>query len=251
MEKITRPWSARTLRLTVFLRSDNPIEVISADAWARATGQTPTIDQSQPRQLSRVHGGPIGPGFLVLQIQGLVRRIDWVMEPTPEDPSAGVPSLEMGPVATALEVFNQVVRGWLTATDIVANRFAVGVIAVMPEPDRMAAYKALQDFLPSVKIDPEHSRDFQYRINRPKQSRVLGPDTELNRITTWNALQLRLLSISASGPLSGAGGHFAAVECDHSTPAEREDPLEKARFIDIYDELVEMALQNLERGELP
>jgi hypothetical protein len=249
MEKLTRPWSARTLRLTAFLRSDNPIEAISPDAWGRATGQTPAIDQSQPRQLSRVHGGPIGPGFLMLQIQGLARRVDWIMEPAPDDPSGGVPPLELGPVETALAAFNEVVRGWLATTDIVANRLAVGTIAVMPEPDRITAYKALQDFLPSVKIDPERSRDFQYRINRPKLSRVLGPDVELNRITTWNALRLRLLS--PSGPVSAFGGEFAAVECDHSTPAEREEPLENARFVDIYDELVEMALQNLERGELP
>jgi hypothetical protein len=246
MEKLTRPWSVRVLRLTAFLRS--PIEAISPDTWAHATGQTPTIDQSQPRQLSRMQGGPIGPGFLIFQLHGLARRLDWIMGPPPEDPGGGVPPAEFGPVETALVAFNEVVRAWLAATDIASNRFAVGIIGVIPKPDRIAAYKALQDFLPSVKMDPEHSRDFQYRINRPKLSRVLGPEVELNRMTTWNALRIQVSG--PAGPFSGLGGEFVSVECDHSTPAEREDPLENAKFVDIYDELVDMALQNLERGEL-
>jgi hypothetical protein len=246
MERLTRPWSARILRLTAFLQSS--AEAISPETWARATGETPEIDQAQPRQQFRMQGGPIGPGFLGLQVQGLAQRLDWLMTPTPADPTEM--TAEFGPVEAALAAFNNVVRTWLASTDIVSNRLAVGITSVIPRPDRVAAYTTLQEFLPSIKIDAEHSRDLTYGINRPKLSRSLGPDVELNRLTRWGALQ-----IHAFGPsgvlLPNFGGVYVSVECDNSTPADRLAPLENSTFVDIYDELVDMALQNLERGELP
>jgi hypothetical protein len=248
MERLTRPWSARTLRLTMFLQSAT--EAISPETWARATGETPTIDQNLPRQLTRLEGGPIGPGFLTLQVQGMARRLDWTMLPPSTDANEVAPPTEFGPVEAALLVFNNVVRNWLAGTDIASNRLAVGVVAVIPMPDRVTAYKALQEYLPSVRIDAEHSRDLTYGINHPKLSRSLGPEVELNRITRWGALQ-QTVFVSTGVTVPGLGGLYMSVECDHSTPTERQSPLDNSKFVDIYDELMDMALENLERGELP
>lgn len=247
MEQLTRPWSAQTLRFTAFLQP--PAEQIPQDEWERATGETPAIDQVQPRQLFREQGGPIDPGYLSLQFQGLAGRLDWIMVPAPPVLTEAVPPFEFGPVEPALSAFNRVVRKWLITAQITSNRLAIGVAAVIPMPDRVTAYKALQEYLPSVKIDAEHSRDLSYAINRPKASRSLGPEVELNRITRWSALQIQVSGVA--GPVSGIGGVYTRVECDHNTPAERQSPLDNSRFGDIYDELIEMALQNLESGELP
>ncbi len=173
------------------------------------------------------------------------------MLPSPSGESE-VPVTEFGLVEAALSTFNKVVRNWLGSTDITSNRLAVGVGGVIPMPDRVTAYNALQEYLPSVKIDAEHSRDLMYQINRPKPSRSLGPEVELNRLTRWGALltQFRSFSATGSSPLL-VSVQYVAVECDNSTPAERESPLDNSKFVDIYDELMEMALQNLERGELP
>jgi hypothetical protein len=250
MEQLTRPWSARTLRLTVFLQS--PVDAIAPDTWKCATGASePAFDQAQPPLLSRIQGGPVGPGFLTLHVQGLAQRLDWIMgPPPPSDTSQNPLSLEFGPIEPALEAFTNVVRPWLASTDIISNRLAVGVVAAIPMPDRLAAYKTLQDFVPSVKIDAEHTRELLYRINRPKLSRSLGAEVELNRVTSWGATRLQI-----AGPtgvlLTGVGGSYLSVECDNSTPVEQEGPLDKSKFVDIYDELIEMALQNLELGELP
>jgi hypothetical protein len=244
MERLTRPWSARTLRLSLFLQS--PSEIMDADTWEQATGQTPEIDQNQPRQQMRVQAGSIGTGYLQLQFQGLAQRLDWVMGPTTD-------AVEFGPVMDALSTFNDVVRKWLVGTQLKSKRLAIGILAVIPAPDRIAAYTALRDFLPSVKIDAEHSRDLTYSINRPKPSRSLGQEVELNRLTRWGVLQIQTLTISNPSAIVPAlvGGMHVFVECDNSTPAEQETPLDNASFADIYDELIEMALQNLERGELP
>ncbi len=250
MGRLTRPWSARTLRLTAFLQS--PVDAIAPDTWTRATGASePAFDQAQPPLLSRIQGGPVGPGFLTLHVQGLAQRVDWIMgPPPPSDASPNPLVLEFGPVEPALEAFSNVVRPWLASTNIISNRLAVGVVAAIPMPDRLAAYKMLQNYIPSVKIDAEHTRELSYRINRPKLSRSLGAEVELNRVTSWGATRLQVAGPTGA-VLAGIGGVYVSVECDNSTPAEQEAPLDKSRFVDIYDELMEMALQNLELGELP
>lgn len=251
MERLSRPWSTRALRLTAFLRS--PVEAIDPNTWASATGETPEIDQSQPRQQVRTQAGPFGSGFLTFQVQGLLQRLDWLMVPAPASDPTEI-AVEFGPVGEALDVFNKLVHVWLAGTEIKANRLAAGIVAVIPSPDHVSAYRALQEFLPCVKIDAEHSRDLSYTINRPKPSRSLGPETELNRLTHWSVLRIQAFVSTAPTStgiqLRGAGGLYVSVDCDNSTPAEREDLLDKAKFVDTYDELMEMALQNLEHGEL-
>jgi hypothetical protein len=256
MEQLTGQWSARMLRLTAFLQS--PGEAITADTWVRATGMAqPAVDHAEPPQFQRVQGGPVGPGFLVVQAQGLAQRIDWMMgtPPPPADVAANTPPLtEFGPVEPALKVFSEVVRKWLSFTDIVSTRLAIGIIAAIPTSDRISAYTALQKYIPSVRLDPEHTRETLYRINRPKPSRSLGAEIELNRVTTWAVSAVRFVAgavTPSSVVLPGLGGIYVSVECDNSTPVEQQSVLDKSKFVEIYDELMEMALQNLEFGELP
>lgn len=170
------------------------------------------------------------------------------MSPLPPSETNPDP-FEFGPVGPRLEAFNKVVRPWLASTDVISNRVAIGMIAAIPMADRIDAHTALQFYIPSVKIDAEHTRDLLYRINRPKRSRSLGAEVELNRMTTWGVIAR--VPAHTGTPPSDVGGAYVSVECDNSTPAEQQSPLDKSRFVDIYDELTEMALQNLELGELP
>ena len=212
----------------------------------------PMVDEHRPREHARRQVGPIGDASFELQVAGL--RLDWLM--TPAVTEGSVPSIHIGSLDTALKRFDDLLRPWLAAPpDTGIVRVAFGLIAALPVLDRVAAYERLQQLVPSVRFDAEHTREVLYRINRPKPSRVLL-GAKLNRIMAWTSIRARtyFAVIGATPPLqtiSGEEDFFVRCECDHSTSAEATGPLENASLVAIYDELREMAIENVERGELP
>ncbi len=181
-------------------------------------------------------------------------RLDWIM--TPAIAEGSVPSIHFGSLDTALKRFDDLLRTWLAAPpDTGIVRVAFGLIAVLPVLDRVAAYERLQQLVPSVTFDAEHSREVLYRVNRPKPSRVLL-GAKLNRITTWTSVGARSYSVilGATALVQATAGEedfFVRCECDHSTSAETTEPLANASLLPIYNELREMAIENVERGEMP
>jgi hypothetical protein len=125
----------------------------------------------------------------------------------------------------------------------------------MPVPDRTTAYRELQRLVPSVQFDSEHTREALYQINRPKQSRAL-PGIELNRITKWNSVKQGQIfaSIEPGVPptvVTSDSEHFVHCECDNSTPQDGTAELDAKVLPSLFEELRDMALENLAKGEIP
>ena len=242
------PWNAQVLRVTLFLRE--PMD--GAGLWERVVGMAPMVDEHRPREHARRQVGPIADASFELQVTA--PRLDWVM--TPAVAEGSIPSIHFGSIDTALKRFDDLLRPWLKAPpDTGIVRIAFGLIAVLPMLNRVAAYERLQRLVPSVRFDAEHTREVLYRVNRPKPSRVLLR-AKLNRITTWTSIGARTyFAVIGATPslqtIAGGEDFFVRCECDHSTSAETTGPLENASLRPIYDELREMAIENVERGELP
>jgi hypothetical protein len=118
--------------------------------------------------------------------------------------------------------------------------------------DRASAYRFLEELVPSVKIEPEDTSDLLYQINRPRLSRVLN--VRLNRLMKWSAMffgRTQLLQVTPEivqpGPVFGR--QYASLDNDVNTPAEHLEPLARGQLGAIYDELAELAWENLEAGE--
>jgi hypothetical protein len=165
----------------------------------------------------------------------------------------GLPNLDEELVVDVLPDFVSITRAWLASADFDVKRIGVGLHAVLPAPDKISAYKILQEFVPSVKIEPETTSDFFYQINRPVPSRVLGSQVRLNRVMKWSAPSFKLAQIQIVPQITQAvpviGDVYASVESDINTPIELVEPLDKRVLGAIYDELVELSLKNLEHGE--
>jgi hypothetical protein len=83
---------------------------------------------------------------------------------------------------------------------------------------------------------------------------MYSSDLELNRVTTWNAGVRKTFGLNASaGPSTTAisDEFFVRLEVDNNTSAERTEPLQPSDIVPIFQTLVEMALENSARGELP
>jgi hypothetical protein len=242
------PWSAQLLRLTLFLAS--PVD--GSALWEKVTGETPEIDEHRPRANARRQAGRVGDAFLDLQIG--ISRLDWVLTPAPPlAPSDLI--IYMGTVPDAVSKFDALLLPWLGAgPEIAIQRMALGLIAMLPVPDRAAAYARLQELVPSVRYDPERAREVMYQVNRPSLAQSV-PGMEINRVTKWASIRAAPMeALVAGGRLTSTSGteeSFVHCECDHSTPVDRIEPFSLDQLVPIYQELRDLAVANLEKGEIP
>ncbi len=244
-EKSTRqPWQAESLRLTVF-RLPTAVAPESLDWWKGVVGSEPENRVESPRINVRREDGLFLGGRLSLNVSPA--RIDWVLaaESKPEEVSTG-----LGPVEEGVKRFMEALNGWLKLARPV-QRLAVGVVASLGVPDRLSGYRAIQGFLQDVKLDAEHISDFLYQINRPRQSKVI-PALKINRLSKWSVSLSRTLQlIVGAAPQASFGGpeEFACrLELDINTAAEHEGELPT---LDVLPELVRLALEISDRGDIP
>jgi hypothetical protein len=242
-EKLSRPWLSHSLRLSVF-----PVAPWQAPAnlWESAVGEPPETDQNQARQFIRAQGGPWAGGILQVLVTPL--RIDWLASPALRTNDPIGPDHRL--IADVLPAFLDATRPWLTSADFEIKRVAFGLQGVLSADDKAGSYKLLQAMLPHIKIDPGFSSDFVYQINHPVQSRSL--DLKLNRLTRWSALAVQFIMGEGGGAQSTPVpvANYASLECDDNTPAERQERLGNGHLGAIYDELVDLAWENLELGEI-
>ena len=239
-------WNAQLLRVTLFLTP--PVD--GSGLWQAVVGEAPEVDEHRPREGVRRQAGKVGDALLEMGMTA--DRLDWVMSPAVEVPIPD-PAYHLGDPQTAVDTFDKFLAPWLARSDFPVLRIAFGLIAVSPEPDRVSSYARLQELVPSVKYDAERTREVLYQVNRPVQSELLA-GFELNRITKWSAARFVTQNIALSGgslvATAGAETHFARCECDHSTPADRTQVFPADQLVAIYQRLRDLAMLNLERGEL-
>lgn len=244
-EKSTRqPWQAESLRLTVF-RPPTAVAPESRDWWKGVVGSEPENRVESPRlNVTREDGLFLG-GRLSLNVSAA--RIDWVIaaESNPEEVSTG-----LGPVEEGVERFTKALNEWLKSARPV-QRLAVGVVASLGVPDRLSGYRTIQGFLQDVKLDAEHTSDFLYQINRPRQSKVI-PALKINRLSKWSVSSSRTVQwiVGAAPQASLAGPEVFAcrLELDINTAAEHEGELPT---LDVLPELARLALEISDRGDIP
>jgi hypothetical protein len=96
-------------------------------------------------------------------------------------------------------------------------------------------------------------KELLFRCNWPFESKAVG-GLMINRITTWSAIRVTQSRLQITGESFNVspGPELDAVrlEIDHNTDQAISAPFDKARLVPIFEELVELAQQNAERGEV-
>jgi hypothetical protein len=247
LEKLSRPWLTLGVRLSVF--PIDPWEV-PPDLWHRVVGQRPETDQAPRGQRLHIQTGP----WLAGSLQLAVSPFSVVWQATSPASEEGLPNLENWLVETVIPEFVAVTNPWLASVDLNIKRLGFGLHSVLPAADQISSYKILQELVRAVAIEPETTSDFFYQINRPIPSRVLGDGTRFNRLTKWSVPMFQPVTVQVTPvPQMSPATRvlYASLDNDVNTPGERLVPLEKGQLEAIYDELVQLAWENLEFGEKP
>lgn len=239
-------WQAANLRLTAF--TDSTLKISEPTWWEEIVGHPP--EAKVQRALIRQETGPFEKGMLALSIQS--GRVDWNFNP----PEATQDTLEnlplIGPFTECLDSFSKITQAWLSGNSCPAvKRLAFGGILWSPVKDKRSGYKSLQSFLPFVTIDTEHSSDFLYQINRPRNSQGEIPNLTINRLSKWSVVTLRLvgLAVATQQEVASHEGTYCSLELDISTSMSLSNPLPQDKLTELFKELADIGKEISEQGD--
>lgn len=242
------PWLINSVRLTLFVTPE--AQRIEAPSWQDLTDSAPE-NRLDRRGTVSVESGPFGTGILHLQTQPTVRRIDLLFTAAPPGEAAvGSPT-----IGSFHDVVQQMRRPWerFLRSGIETVRIALGVNHLQLARSWDQSNLILQESLGPTSIDLENARDFMYRINRPRQSRVLD-GLLVNRLATWSALLLQQVTINIVSGESSRGEaqvFAAALETDFSTEQDRREPIGSAQLVELLEELQRLTAELATGGDTP
>jgi len=243
-------WQAERLRVTSFpVETDQPI---GDDWWAQLTGEQPEKKVLHPRMNGYEEEGNYGGlGSLALHV-GL-GRIDWHLTcfSAQEQEKDILPMI--GKFQDSLEFFSRLVLRWFDLPGCPdAKRLAFGAVLLSPVEDRTAGYKQLSELLPCVEMDPESSSDFLYRINRPRQSKIIG-NMKVNRLSNWSVSVWQPTALAVQPEkvtyLTGRQLFTCRVELDINTSSDYDDRLKPEDQSRVFRELVELGREIAANGD--
>jgi hypothetical protein len=239
-------WLSETLRLTAFVTEQADM----AQWWKMVTGDEPDNRLSQPKAGILHEEGSYKEGHLVLDVQP--KRVDWVFIPAFEKHTASPFAEELKPYESAKAVFLQIAKAWFkNAPEI--SRIAFGAMLDIQVPDRINGYQVLAKYLHKVQIDVEESIDLFYQINRRRNSKNI-PGLALNRLSKWGVAQVEIGQASGQSReivLKKTERFFARVELDINTLPEYRETIPQEKLSVIFDELVSLADEIAEKGDIP
>jgi hypothetical protein len=140
---------------------------------------------------------------------------------------------------------------WLALEIPSVSRLAFGAILIH-KADGVAAVNALlSGYLPGLDLSTEGCSDLNFQINRPRLSRTVR-DLKLNRLSKWAVMTRQLVNlVPGTDPALVSEGTVARLELDMNTALEYAGELPAAFLSGILEELVGLAKETSERGDIP
>lgn len=241
-------WLSEVFRLTAFFQGPDASDPSSW--WKQVTGEEPTNKIVQPKNKLFQDEGPYAGGHLVLTKQP--GRIDWLFIPSFDNQLGMADFRDLKPFDEKREIFEGIANRWLEACPTF-SRLAFGAILNMPVESGSKGYSELSNFLTSVDIDAEDSSDLIYQINRRRMSKII-PGLTINRLSKWSVAIVDVGYIPTGTPFEeGAIKEtlsFARLELDINTFQGYKDILPREKYTSIFNELMDLAYEIKEKGDV-
>lgn len=239
-------WLTEQVRLSVF--SSGPVPAGEQD-WKSITGQE-EADNRTAIVGGKMFSGGFRGGNLTLAYSG--PRIDVILNAVLKEDRQEPQFASVGSWSDVSVAFHDTITAWLKQTTLPILRLAFGGILLHQVENREKAYEVLDGLLPSVVVDPKMS-ELIFRVNWPVQSKVIA-GLMINRITNWSALRASKARLQMTGEsfnvTSGPEVNAVRLEFDHNTDQANTKPFDGSQLAPIFEELVEFAEENVEKGEV-
>lgn len=250
------PWRLETLRLTTF--PTTMPDVSSITWWEEVVGEKPVTKTVQPWAGSLQVAGTIKNRVCNLSLICQPMRVDWLLTPILSDKTELTEFPTFASLNDGIKLFNEILLPWLKVCPPL-NRIAFGAVLIYAVKDRKEGYEVLSNYLSTIKLDPEGSKEFSYQINRPRPSRNKVAGLHINRLSRWSVAKLNgmIMQFSIGQEVtskvfkSDTGLDACRLELDISTSEDYNGELPKDMTNPIYQELLEVGLEIAQRGDVP
>ena len=234
-------WHAQSLRATAF-PSLEKIED-QQGTWEVVVGDSPNQVTTQPKINALQEQGEFGNGYLTYKV--IPGRIEWLYQPFLSDKTVIDSFPELGLFTESLKEFKTIIIKWLEQCSNI-KRIAFGAATFLPVESHEAAYRQLDEYLESVQVDPETS-EFLYRINRKRKSKSFENEVMINRLATWKAIKYNLKINEIDTETSFA----CLLELDINNIPEEKLEFEKGSLVNLFNELVDLGIEIVNKGDVP
>ncbi|MBW2060562.1 MAG: hypothetical protein JRI95_03245 [Deltaproteobacteria bacterium] len=245
-------WQIESLRVTVFHVSMVERELT---VWDELIKESPETRTSYPKQGFHRDEGAFENGKLIVETHP--NRIDWLYAADTDKIEEGLPIIGLFPGAA--ENFCKLMHQWLKICPPI-KRLAFGAILLQRVEDREEGYRQISEYLPTVDVDldPIGPSDFLYQINRPRLSKSWSENLQINRLSTWSVSSIwrQGLNVEFSNrePVTPTHPRDTISACrlalDVNTSQEFSGELPKNVLSDLFDELVILAKEIADKGDI-
>ena len=244
-------WQAENMRLSAFVV--NAIDPTKRNFWESLIGTPPNEIRRRPQQQLVMEEGPFLSGQLCVEVTN--NRIDWRLLPDLNNPPHDLPTV--GSYDVLESGFRELMQRWLADCPPV-HRLAYGGVLLLPAESLPDALRRLDELLPTVRVEPEITQDFMYRINKRRDSRSGIEGLKINRLSTWAAVQVIETRIHVSEGDQGTlnmtqlpnSRGLCRLEIDINTIPEFNQEFDKDMVLDIFNELVDIGNEIATEGDV-
>jgi hypothetical protein len=236
------PWQIGDLRLTAFLSpGPSPAGPAKGKQWEELVGERPENRVSRNFDTEAEENGPFGPGGYLSYVRS-PRGIQWMLGRQSNHEKPGTSFLG----AQVLTPFEELMCRWLLDCPAL-QRLAFGAALYLPVKDRREGYRELENRLKLGIKYAENEGDFLYQYNRRRTS-VTVPELQVNRLSKWTWVgEVHIKDGKLVEPPESA----CLLEVDVNTVPEFQGTLPHDRRVPLFAEMVEMAVEIAQRGDVP
>jgi len=241
-------WKTESLRMTAFLSPSSHVN--QQNWWEEICGSPPEIRSSQPRTGGQQDEGLFGDGKtqgrLILAVQP--SRIDWLLTVDVASNSLELPSI--GSFSESVDSFANLINRWLQVSPNL-QRIAFGATLSLPFQDVEQAYQYLPNYFPLNQLNLENAQDFNYRINRPRNTACDIPNLKINRLSSWSVVTFTQFQLIPQGSYNATPLDVAVrLELDINTSPDFSGELPKDKLPEIFAELVKSGKEITLKGDI-
>ena len=243
-------WRVIHYQLVTFWEAASPY---SGQEWWRSVTGGGDCDVSK-KGMHRTDTGQFQGRMLQLSVTPI--RADWTVAPILPDDIQELPAepYSLGSLKETNDWCVGLLSRWLSTECPPVVRLSLVTRLVQFTASREDNYRLLDKYLPDVKVDSS-ANEFQYRINRKRQSTTGVPSLEINRLTTWSSVKFDMNMLVASTQqvkkVFVQPYHAGLVETDVNTDADREGLLPADRLLEIWTELGKLTEEIAAKGDVP
>jgi len=242
------PWLAEIIRLTAFTTTQPDLADLPG-SWKTIVGDEPDAVESKPKDRTLQESGPFRESTLTFRY--IPGRIDWSVHPSEMVPEAWG---TIGKFADETPPFVELMEEWLAISPGGVKRLAFGAVLISPVSDREEGYRKVSGYLP-FDVDLNDARNFQYQINRRRESRLAVPGLEINRLSKWSCMERRtaLFTVGETTTVDDDSSPLfvARLEVDINTVPEYPNSLDPSSLADLLRECVDLGKEIAEKGDIP